>query len=518
MQAAGRAVFQAMRDLSLIKDGKLDATGSSKAIRAIINKGPKALLAKYGMTMDDAEMLYDHTDKGAMTANITNVLTGANTFLKGTGKAKAIETWMFLFTKTEQYNRRVTGLAAYRLERERMFDALGLSAESREEFYANLEYKKTKNLKAQITEKAHAGMKKELADRVDEAIDFSQGNYEKFNHPSLAQGPVLKYLWVYKQFQAITIILMRHLGHGERAAFLAFFILTAGLKGIPFEEDFADLVDTLMQTFGINWDGLDAEMVNLFTSLGLPAALMIRGPFDYWGGITYSTRISQSNIIPGSGLLKAGADPWRQATDVAGAVFSAWGGILGAAGMTGQYVLETVGLKDDVTSGRDVLRTGFGLSALRNYVRGITYFIDGTITNDRGQVVSHDAGVMTALFQMMGFYPATATRQYDVNRINSDVTAYSKEMIQGYVDAYVKASRAGKRNIRRQVREWNKNVGRRSPLYIRDFSGKISRAGKSARQSSVERSIKALPTGSKDFARNIAKALGLDPKGLEIGQ
>ena len=496
MPAALRELTRAMQDLSLFKDGRLDATGSSKAIRDIINAGEESLMAKYGLTMDEAEMLFEHTDKGTMTANITNVLTGTNAFLKGTAAAKTIETWMFLFTKTEQYNRRVTGLAAYRLERDRMLEASGL--ESHE------------------VDKLSEAQKKELSNSVDEAIDFSQGNYEKFNHPSIAQGPMLKYLWVYKQFQAITIVLMRHLGHKERAMFLAFFIMTAGLKGIPFEEDFADLIDTLMQTFGINWDGLDAEMVSLMTSLGLPAGLLMRGPIDHYIGITYSTRISQSNVIPGSGFLKAGADKWRQTTDVIGPVFSAWSGILGAGGMAGQYVLETLGLKDDVTSGADVLRTGAGLSALKNYARGITYFIDGTITNERGQLVSKEAGPMTIMFQMLGFYPASATKQYDVNRINSDVTQYSKMLIRGYVDAYIKADRAGKRHIKRQVKEWNKNVGRRSPLYISDFGDKVRRSGKSAKQSSVERTIKALPKAPKRFGKGIAEAFGLSPRGLEI--
>ena len=496
MPAALQAIFQAGSDLSLFKDGQLDATGSSKAIRAIIEeekRNPGSMMAKYGLTMDEAEMLFDKTDKGTMTANITNVLTHTQNLLKTPAARKTVETWMFLFTKTEQFNRRVTGLAAYRLERDRMLEAEGITID--------------KLTKAQ---------KLELFNRVDEAIDFSQGNYEKFNHPSIAQGPILKYLWVYKQFQAITIVLMRHLGNKERRMFLAFFILTAGIKGIPFEEDFADLIDGIMQTFNIDWNGLDAEMINLFTILGLPAGLMMRGPIDHYLGFTYSTRISQSNVLPGTGLLKAGADPWREAKDIIGPVFSAWSGIFGGTAMAGKYLLETVGIRDDVTSGADVLKTGFGLSALKNYARGITYFANGTITNDRGQLVSENVGAMSSVFQFLGFYPASATKQYDVNRINSNATDYGKVLIRGYVDAYIKGDIDTKRNVRRQVREWNKTVGIKSPLYIRKFSDKIKRARKASTQTSVGRSIQALPTSSKPFGKDIAKAFGLNPKGINL--
>jgi len=492
MQAALQALFQAGSDLSLFKDGSQDRTGSAKAIQAIIDEGEDTLLSKYGLTMDEAEMLLDKTFKGVLTANITNVLTGTGNIGKGDSRAiKLMENWMFLFTKTEQYNRRVTALATYRLEKARMLVANEGSA---------------------LTTK----QQEQLSERVDAAVDFSQGNYEKFNHPSIAQGPMLRYLWIYKQFQAITIQLMRHLGHRERAQFLAFFILTAGLKGIPFEEDFADLVDTIMQRFGIDWNGLEGEMSEIFESLGIPAGLAMRGPIDYYLGITYSTRISQSNVIPGTGFFKAGAAKAREAADIIGPVLSAWDGVLNSAGTAGEYLLETVGLKPDVTTAGDVLRTGAGLSALKNYAKGITYFIDGTITNDRGQVVSHDAGLMTVLFQMMGFYPGAATAQYDVNRIGSDVAAYNKALVKGYTDAYNKTDRAGRRRIRRQVREWNKNVGRRSPLYISDFGDKVRRSSKAAKQSSVERSIKALPKSVKPFAKRIARGRGLDPRGLEI--
>ena len=492
MQAALREIFRAGSDLSLLKDGFSDLTGSSKTIKAIIDGGEKSL-ARYGLTKDEAAMLLDKTDKGKLTPSLINVLTGAGSFGKGSNAVvKGLEAWMKLFSKTEQYNRRVTALATYRLEKARMLEASGNTS---------------------LTEEQVA----DIYERVDRAVDASQGNYEKFNHPSIARGPLLKYLWVYKQFQAITIQLMSQLGHKERMAFLAFFIITSGLKGIPFEEDFADFIDTIMQKFNMNWKGLEGEISLVAEAFDIPAGVLMRGPIDHWLGITYSTRISQSNIIPGSGFFKAGADPWRETRDIIGPVLSAWSDIFTSVGTAGRYTLESVGLLDDVTSLKDVLRTGGGSSAMKNYMKGIIYALDGKITNQRGQLVSKEMDAMSVLFQFMGFYPAAATRQYDVNRITGDVADYTKVLNAAYSDAYIKADAVGRRNIERQVREWNRNVGRSSPLYLATFKNGLSKKLKaSEKESSVGRNQKALPKQVKRFGKTIAAGRGLDTRGFPL--
>ena len=482
-----KAISQAGSDLSLIKGGFVDETGSAKRIREIMNgvdgKNPwtNPNEIRHGMTLDEAEMLLELTEEGVLTPSLINQLTGAARTGKRDNKlAAAADKWMFLFSKTEQFNRRVTALASYRLEKARMLEASG---------------NKT------LTE----ADKIELIKRADRAVDASQGNYEKFNHPSIAQGPMLKYLWIYKQFQAITIQLMRHLGHRERVKFLALFVIMAGLRGIPFEEDFEDLVDTLMQKFGINWHGLEAEISIIAQDFGIPPGLLFRGPFDYYLGFTWSSRIGQANLIPGSGFFKAGASFERESRDIMGPVTSAWGGILSSLGTVGQYALESVGLRDDTTTLKDVLRTGGGLSALKNYARGIIYAVDGSITNDRGQVVSKDANLATIIFQLMGFYPGAATAQYDVNRMTNEITEYSKVLTARYAEAYVKANASGRRNILRQVREWNRDVGRKSPLYIPNFSGRMAKKSTASAETSVERTLKAAPTQIKPLGKLLKK-------------
>jgi len=490
MAAAFREVHRAGRNLSLIRSliMRKDEVGSAKALQDIIDKG-KGSLDKFGLTLAEAEMLRDLTAQGVLTPNLFNALTGAAKAGKSSNRvAKLTLAWMMPFAKTEQFNRRVTALASYRLDAARMVVANGnkpITAEQKTELYS----------------------------RATRAVNFSQGNYDSFNRPAWAQGSVFKYIWMYKQFQLITVQLMRNLAPKERAIFIAFLILLSGLKGVPFADDFADLADTLMQKFKVKWTGVEAEITLLAEAMGVPAALLLRGPVEYISGITVSTRFGQGDLIPGSGLLKAGANPYREIENIFGAVFSAWKDMFTSAALATKYVAESVGLQDDVTSFKDVARTGFGgFSALKGYAEAMIFLSDGAITNDRGQVVAKDLGLKDALFRFTGFQPGAVTNQYAVNRMIAGVREYSKALSTAYKEAYLKEDAAGRRRVVRHVREWNRDA-RGTPFKLTiDFA----KAVKDAKRTSSERTIRSAPTNTKRFGKDILRASGLDSKGIPI--
>jgi hypothetical protein len=277
-----------------------------------------------------------------------------------------------------------------------------------------------------------------------------------------------------------------------------------------------DLIDTLMQKFDIKSPGVEAELSLLLGDGPIPSALVMRGAIDYWLGFTGSTRFSMGDLIPGTGLLKAGQGRFgKEIESIFGPVYGAWKGVITSAATATQYVAETVGLKDDVTSFADVLRTGGGFTAFKNYARGFTYMADGAITNNRGQVVAKDAGFWDVFAQMVGFYPAKATDQYAVIRMTNDARDYAQSIKRGYVEAAIKAGRDMKRraDINRMVREWNKDA-RGTPFYIKDFPGSVSKARKAARLSSSGRNLKSVPTAMKRFGKDILKSRGFDPKGI----
>jgi hypothetical protein len=485
------AVHRAGSDLSLIKGiiSGTDQFGSHKGLEKILKDGT---WSEYGLEKHEVEMLSKLTLEGVTTPNMWSALSGLAT--SGSTKSvtgKAASTWMIAFAKTEQFNRRVTALAAYRLQRQRLLASKGV-----------------RNTSVSTTEEAS------LRNFATEAVNFSQGNYDSFNRPAMAQGNIMQYVWMYKQFQVITVQLFRHLGHKERLAMLGMLIIMSGLKGIPFADDLADLIDTLMQMFDLKVAGVEAELVMVLNDLGIPSNLVMRGIVDYYFGATASTRLGMGDLIPGTGMFKAGTDMAREYESAFGPVYGAWTGVMGSAGTLGAYLLESVGIKDDTTSLTDVLKKGAGLSALKNYAKGISYMADGAIINDRGQVVSRNVSTMDALFQMIGFYPAAATYQYDVIRMSNQVSDYVKEGIKAaYKEAYIKAdSNAERRAILKDVTEWN-SAARGTPFYLRNFSQSVRKAVRSAKLDAVGRNLKTLPKTAQPFGREMIKSFGLDTAG-----
>ena len=502
LQAAYMALQKAGSDLSLIKiltqDRGKDVTGNAKALNDIaarLRKKP-AGTREHGLLLDEAEMLAELTAEGVLTPNMFNQLSDvARTGKAGSKIGKVVDVWMLPFSKTEQYNRRVTALASYRLDKARMQEAGN---------------KKT------LT----SGQKEELHNRATQAVNYSQGNYDSFNRPAWAQGSVFKYLWMYKQFQVITVQLMRNMALKERLAMVGLLVLMSGLKGIPFADDLADLVDTLMQKFGLKWTGLEAELSLALDAGGISSAFVTRGALDYWFGFTASTRLGMGDLIPGTGYFKAGSDHERELQSIFGPVYGAWfgsSGVVSSASTSLQYIAEVVGLKDDVTSLGDVLRTGGGSSALKNYAKGFTLLIDGSVTNARGQMVAKDAGVFAAITQLMGFYPAAATDQYAVIRMTNDARDYAQAIKTGYIDAWIKADSAQERSaVRAMVNDWNKGASG-TIFHIRNFVLSANKAKKSAQLTSSERNLKTVPTAGKQFGKDLMKARGLSATGIPLG-
>lgn len=480
MQAAVAAVIKAGRDLSLFTDGPFkDAVGSAKELDAVLEMSDAERMRKYGLTKEQTQMLYDLTVQGELTPNLNNHFTGVTQFGKsGNRITKGLQVWMFMFAKTEQYNRRVTALASYRLDREK-----GMSHE-------------------------------EAVGRAKQAVDYSQGNYDSYNYPTLVKGPILKYMYIYKQFQVITVEIMRQLDRNERIAFVGMLVLMTGLKGVPFMEDGEDIIDTLMEKFGVKWIGVEAYIATLANAMGVPSGLLLRGPFDYLFDFAGTARIGHGDLIPGTGLLKAGMSLERELSSIAGPAVSAWGGIFSSAGMVGKYALETIGLREDATTVGDILRTGGGSSALKNIGKGITYLVDGEIRNDRGQLVAKNTGVMEAVLQMIGFYPASAATQYDVNRLSNYARDVGKQYSAEVVSAYNKATPAGQARIRRDTAGVNRDVGKDSPFYISDLVTKARKKLKSDNETSSERNLKALPKNMKRMGQHMMEIRGLDKHGM----
>jgi hypothetical protein len=471
------AIFNALAD---VKNNKFS---DSAFIEQLIKDNK---YSNYGLTRDEAQFLLEQTESGLLQAALFNALLGSarGRVTSAVGKA-GLQTWMYAFNYTEQLNRRTSALAAYRLERARLTSQGMTDPETLFD----------------VSTKA-----------ARQAVISSQGEYGMFNRPPLARGPIGQYLMMYKMYPIITVELLRSLPKGGQIAMLGTLFLLAGMKGLPFGEDILDLLDTIAQKLGLPVASLETEIMLWIEGVAPGwSQTILRGGIDRTTGLTISPRLSMGNLLPLTGALRAGADPWREFSDFAGPMFSGVTGLLGTAANITKYGAETIGLRDDTTSLSDVLRNS-PAAGVRAITDGLLYMSSGTITNNRGQVVSSDAPLNVSIGRMLGFYPATATAQNDIVRLSTQARDYATAIKAEYVGAYLKAKlandSAGMQQQIAYVREWNKNA-EGSGLEISDFVRSANRAAREAERSTAARYLKSSSRAGRDNTEQMVDIFGL---------
>jgi len=441
---------------------------------------------KYGLTEDETKFLFDATEQGTLQAAQFNALVGTARGKVFNNKAQAgIKAWMAMFSYTEQANRRITALAAYRLEKERALSQ-GLSEEQ---------------AIAEATEAARI------------AVNTSQGEYAMFNRPEMARGNVAQYIFMYKQFVIITVQLLRNMPVRGQLLMLGLLLMMSGLKGIPFADDLADIVDTIAQMLGLKVASIEKATAEWVDSVapGMSPYVM-RGLIDRAVGATVSTRLGMGDLVPLTGALKAGADPAREIGDFAGPVFSGISGLVSMAGGLAKYGAEVTGLRDDTTSLNTLMRES-PIAALRSIGDGYAYMSSGDITNVRGQLVAKDAQAHVILARLLGFYPSIATQQNDIVRMSKQVNEYGKAVKAEYVAAYVKARAAGDQeaanNIASAVSQWNED-SKGTGLEVTKFLQSANRAYREAQRPTVLRYMKSAPRAMRPETVELLRLYGLD--------
>ena len=423
------------------------------------------LQRQYNISPDEAQAIHKATSDGVLQAAQYNALVGTARGGLSNTTSGLLRKWMSLFSYTEQLNRRATFLAAYRLQKAK------LQAANADKFRVE-----------GMTEERIADLNKEiegLASKFAEtAVNTSQGEYSMFNRPKISRGPLLNSLMMYKQFVMISIELMRNLGRNERIYFLALLFLLSGMKGLPFAEDIMDLIDTLLQIFGIKMGTVEKELNMLIEEVAPGASpIIMKGFIDATTGATMSTRLGFGDLVPLTGVFKAGSDFGQETKNFLGPVYAAGEQAVSSISLLGNFLAGGVGIKDDTTRFVDVLRAQpFG--GIRAIADAYTYYDDGVITNKQGKVLDKDVHFKEIFFRALNFYPATASYQNDIIRMTKQTGEYVKSFKIKFSEAYVKArisgDRAEMRRIERAVREHNRNY-RKTEFYIPDWKASANR-------------------------------------------
>lgn len=452
-------------------------------------------VAKNGLTLDELDFLRIMTEEQRLDAAQYNALTGTVRGKKVTGNPvfqKFVQAWMFPFSYTEQFNRRVTLLAAYRGEFERQI-AAGVD-------------------RSEAITKA-----REVAAK---ALDATQGDYSQYNRPSIFRGGVQSFIYMYKQYPIMMIQLLKNMDYRGRVIMLGSLILLSGLRGLPGADDLLDVADGLAQRLGMKTGSLEKEFMRIVNETfgkemgGEINAVMMRGVLDRIFGWSFSNRLGLGDIVPGTGLLKPSISKQeviRELENIAGAPTSFISGSL-------SYVFDTVPGVITGRKGAGALVGDLPVRAIQNVSDSWKYAETGAILDKKGYVVAKNAAAHEILGKALGFYPSRAQMQMDWMAADRQEQAYMQyvkaEFIKRGVAARLRNDREAYNDIKETVREWNESV-KGTRLEIRTFSQSVTRAYLEAKKPLVKRALKSSATGGREEAKELLRMYGIDESVLE---
>lgn len=362
--------------------------------------------------------------------------------------------WGQPFALAEQFNRRSTYIAAWRLARQQgMADADAFARR---------------------------------------AVLETQFLYTKANKPRWGRGAVGGALFTFKTYSVSYLELMHRMwtqggkpGKQGVAWMLAMLLLMGGAGGLPFMEDAEDLIDGLAQLAGYNtsvkqWrrqalqdivgDGL-AEFIESGVS-GLPGA-----PIDISG------RLGMGNLLPGTGLLLTKQNRERDLLDVAGPA-----GDLLARGFTAGRKLLT---GDVGGAAMDLAPT-----AARNLAKGADMLATGSYRDAKGYKVL-DTTALEALAKAAGFQPRSVAQVQEGNsflmRSKSFYQHTSAEIKAQWARALFEKDEAALRRVRQRVADWNRR-NPEQPITVRmpDIWRRVREMGKERSQRIADSAPRAL--------------------------
>lgn len=196
--------------------------------------------------------------------------------------------WGKMFSTAEQFNRRVTFIAAYRTAvQARMADPDAFARR---------------------------------------AIAETQGVYNRGNKPQWARGALGSTLFTFKQYSISYVEMLSRMAkngaQGRKAALLALAVMfvLSGASGLPGSDDLDDIISGALQAMGYNFDSKQKRKEFFVSLIGEGGAdFMERGISGLPGvPVDVSGRLGIGNLIPGTGLLTKKTDHTRDVAEFAG--------------------------------------------------------------------------------------------------------------------------------------------------------------------------------------------------------
>ncbi|MBQ1764103.1 MAG: PLxRFG domain-containing protein, partial [Aquincola sp.] len=353
-------------------------------------------------------------------------LTGNAAAAAGNALSKLSLAWGKVFSVAEQYNRRVTFIAAYR-----------------------------------------TAVDQGIADPfafAERTVTETQFNYTKAGRPRWARGAVGSTLFTFKTYSVSYVELLHRMytrggPEGKRATLLALamLFLVGGVDGLPGADDLDDVVDGLLQRLGYNFSTKQAKREFLVGVLGEDGAQFVSKGISGLPGapIDVSGRMGLGNLIPGTGFLTKKQDYTRDAMELAGpaADFAKRAGQSAAALVDGEPVKAVMNMAP---------------TAARNLQKAYDMSTTGMYRDDRGRKVIDTDGT-EALFKAIGFQPNSVAKVQEATATVQQLVGLNKmmeaEISQKWAQGMFEKDQDKVQEARTMLRDWN-TANPSSPINI----------------------------------------------------
>ncbi len=384
--------------------------------------------------------------------------------------------WGQPFALAEQFNRRSTFIAAYRIARDRGMD--------------------------------------NPAQFARRAVVETQFLYTKANKPQWARGAIGGTLFTFKTYSVSFLELMQRTwnageaGSPERAAgrravgwAMLMLMLMGGAGGLPFVEDVEDLVDGAGQMMGYNFS-LKQERKQFMTKmLGAELADFMESGLSGLPGmpLDVSGRLGMDNLIPGTGLALNKQSSTRDIVEM--------------MGPAGDLVSRAFSGAGDMLAGlftADAARMGRGAmeampTAVRNAVKGADMAASGMYKDSKGYKVI-DTTLDEAILKAIGFQPRSVAEVQESNsfmqRSKSFYIQTSSDIKAKWAQALFDKDAAGVERARERVQEWNrKNPDQPIRINMPDIWKRVAQMGKDRTDRIADTAPKALRQQLRSMAQ-----------------
>lgn len=432
------------------------AVGAARAVAKWMKPGAKPLDAQHAADLQRAE------EEGVVSPQeVHNLMAvarggtlGASRVLSNRHVQTGLYVWGFMFSTAEQYNRRVTFNAAYDVGRSR-----GVA---------------------------------NAYDFAVKAVNESQFIYNRGNRPKWARG-IGAPIFTFKQFTISYLELIARMPARQKAMMIALIILAAGVRGLPFEEDIEDLIDTIMQWRGYNWQTKKEMAAWAEETLGKELADFAQHGVSTWLPFDLQGRLGFGNLIPGTAAFKVSeTDKSREVSEVLG--------VSAAVARSVGQGLEKVA-KGDPRGAAKVLAP----KAVKDFWQGLDMLMDGEYRDPHGNLVTKDVRTVEAVSKMMGLHPRNVAQLQKRNIMAADAKAMHRATEDGIADKWARGIALKdpklKAEARADLKNYNrKNPGRRIEITERQIMSRVEQM----RMDLKKRSVKNTPSElRKDVKRDL---------------